>query len=153
MLRLSREIRVEWGHCDPARIVYNPNFYDWMEGGLLALLSVTGFDLATMIANDPDFRGTPLVRGDASFMAPARVGDLIEHHVEVSRWGGKSFDLSHRFTLGETTLLEGSQTRVWGRASPDNPASLAAVPVPDAVKAALSEDKVIRLSLRQETQV
>jgi 4-hydroxybenzoyl-CoA thioesterase len=58
-----------------------------------------------------------------------------------------------RFTLGETTLLEGSQTRVWGRASPDNPASLAAVPVPDAVKAALSKDKVIRLTLRQETQV
>eukprot|EP00163_Fabomonas_tropica_P006363 TRINITY_DN15933_c0_g1_i1.p1 TRINITY_DN15933_c0_g1~~TRINITY_DN15933_c0_g1_i1.p1 ORF type:complete len:112 (+),score=13.50 TRINITY_DN15933_c0_g1_i1:1-336(+) len=105
-----------------------------------------------MIAKDPDFRGTPLVRGDANFMAPARVGDLIVHHVEVSRWGTKSFDLAHSFTLGETTLLEGTQTRVWARANPDNPASLAAIPVPDAVKAALSENKTIRMTSHQETQ-
>lgn len=152
MLRLSREIRIEWGHCDPARIVYNPNYYDWMEGGLLALLSAAGFDLATMIAKDADFRGTPLVRGDASFMAPARAGDLIVHHVEVSRWGTKSFDLKHQFTLGDITLLEGSQTRVWARANPDIPSSLAAVPVPDAVKEALSENRTIRLTIHQETR-
>ena len=37
MLESHLDIRVEWGHCDPARIVvYNPNFYDWMEHGLLA---------------------------------------------------------------------------------------------------------------------
>ncbi|MEQ8286949.1 thioesterase family protein [Thalassospira sp.] len=152
MLRLSREIRVEWGHCDPARIVYNPNFYDWMEGGLLALFAAAGFDMAPMIAKDADFRGTPLVRGDASFMAPARVGDLIVHHVEVSRWGTKSFALHHRFTLDDATLIEANQTRVWARANPDNPQSLAAVPVPDVIKAALSEDKHIRQTIHQETR-
>jgi len=28
MLVCQLEIRVEWGHCDPAQIVYNPNFFD-----------------------------------------------------------------------------------------------------------------------------
>ncbi len=151
MLQLTREIRIEWGHCDPARIVYNPNYYHWMEGGLLDLFLVAGSDMAPIMKNDENFRGTPLVRGDAVFKAPARLGDLIVHHIAISRWGSTSFDVAHHFTLGDTTLLEASQTRVWARAHPEDPNGIIAVEIPENVRTALSQDISIHQSLHQET--
>ncbi len=31
MLVARRERKIEWGDCDPAKIVYNPRFFDWFD--------------------------------------------------------------------------------------------------------------------------
>jgi len=31
MIVARRERRVEWGDCDPARIVFNPRFFEWFD--------------------------------------------------------------------------------------------------------------------------
>ena len=148
MLESRLDIRVEWGHCDPARIVYNPNFYDWMEHGLMGLFQAAGLDLTAQVAADPDFRGTPLVRSEAVFRAPARVGDVLVLSTSVVRWGSSAFDVRHVFRLGETLVCEGLQTRVWGVTGADD--ALATAPVPGDVRAALSQDCVTHLRLRRE---
>ncbi len=145
MLESRRDIRVEWGHCDPARIVYNPNFYDWMEGGLLALFDAAQLDMPRMVIEMPGFRGTPLVKAEATFHAPARVGDVLTLSSRVTRLGGASFDVSHRFFRDETLLVEGAQTRVWGMAPPDEPDRLITARIPDEVRVALSEDRTSHL--------
>ena len=71
MLETRMEIRVGWGDCDPARIVYNPVFFDWMERGLLLLFHAASLP-ADGHARDPLFRGVPLVKSTATFHSPAR---------------------------------------------------------------------------------
>ncbi len=145
MLESRLDIRVEWGHCDPARIVYNPNFYDWMEAGLLALFDAAGVRMTRMVAEDPLFRGTPLVNGQAVFKAPARVGDLLVLSSQIKRLGEASFDVAHRFTRDDTLLVEAHQTRVWGRAPEGEPERLTTERIPQFVRDALSEARVSHL--------
>ncbi len=145
MLESRLDIRVEWGHCDPARIVYNPNFYDWMERGLVTLFEAAGLDLMGMVAEHPAFRGTPLVKGEAQFLSPARVGDVITLISRVERLGGASFDVSHRFVRGDTLLVEARQTRVWGMAADDDPDRLTTARIPQEVRDALSRPRTSHL--------
>ena len=116
MLDSRMDIRVEWAHCDPATIVDNPHYFDWMDRGVHRLFAADGFRLEQMVRADPDFRGVPLVRVSALFRAPARVGDLLTLSTRVARFGNRSFDLEHRFFLDSALIVEGAQTRVWGHA-------------------------------------
>ena len=145
MLESRMEIRVEWGHCDPARIVYNPNYHDWMEQGLVTLFEAAGLDLAGKLAEEPRFRGTPLVQGEAQYRAPARVGEIITLVSRVERFGGASFVIAHRFLRGDTVLVEARQTRVWGMAPEGDPDGLTTARIPDDVRARLSEPRTAHL--------
>ena len=62
MLDSRMDIRVEWAHCDPATIVYNPHYFDWMDRGVHRLFEAGGFRLEQMVRADPGFRGVPLAR-------------------------------------------------------------------------------------------
>ena len=92
----------------------------------------------------------PLVKASATFRAPARVGDLLTLSTRISRFGSRSFDLEHRFFLDDTLIVEGAQTRVWGHAAPGRPDALTAVVVPDEVRVALSESRVVHLCIREQ---
>jgi 4-hydroxybenzoyl-CoA thioesterase len=147
MLDSRMEIRVEWGHCDPATIVYNPHFFDWMDRGTHRLFEAAGFHLEQMTRADPEFRSVPLVRVSATFRAPARVGDRLTLSSRVSRFGSRSFDLEHRFLRCSELIAEGAQTRIWGRAAPGAPDKLSAIPLPAEVRAALAAPRVVHLRL------
>ena len=43
MLTATQRICVEWAHCDPAGIIFNPHYYIWMDSGTHALLQTAGF--------------------------------------------------------------------------------------------------------------
>ena len=148
MLECQIEIRVVWGDCDPAQIVYNPHFFDWMERGLSTLFETAGLGFADLIARQPDLRGTPLVRSHAEFHAPARIGDLIELSSKISRWGRSSFDIDHEFRLGDTVLVTASQTRVWSGVDADG--NMRGLPVPPEVRTALEEDRLVRYRIAPE---
>jgi len=150
MLDSRMDIRVEWAHCDPATIVYNPHYFDWMDRGVHRLFEAGGFRLEQMVREDPDFRGVPLVKVSATFRAPARVGDLLTLSTRIARFGNRSFDLEHRFFLEDALIVEGVQTRVWGHAAPGRPDALTAVVVPDEVRVALSESRVVHLCIREQ---
>jgi 4-hydroxybenzoyl-CoA thioesterase len=150
MLESRMEIRVEWAHCDPATIVYNPHFFDWMDRGTHRLFEAAGFRLEQITRADPDFRSVPLVRVSATFRTPARVGDRLVLATRIARFGSRSFDLDHRFFLADALIAEGAQTRIWGRAAPGAPDKLTAVPLPAEVRAALSAPRVANLRLTED---
>jgi len=145
-----QNIRVEWGHCDPARIIYNPNYFRWMETGVHLLFGAAGINLEQLTREDHDFRAVPLVNTEAAFLAPARIGDFVTHTVWISRWGPKAFDIEHRFSIKDRLLVKATQVRVWARALPDDPDSLRSIPVPQNVRAALSDARTVTLRMTFE---
>ncbi len=142
MLEVHLEILVEWGHCDPARIVFNPTFFVWMESGMGQLFSTAKHPMAEMTNDDPLFLGVPLLQTQANFQKPAKVGDIITLATSVSRWGTSSFDLSYRFFRGEDVLCTASQTRVWCYADGSHE-MIKAAPIPASFRDALSVDKKV----------
>jgi acyl-CoA thioesterase FadM len=129
-----RSILVHWGDCDPARIVFHPNFIRWMDEGFTEMMLSRGVDFAALQRADPQFRGAPLVDVRCGFRAPARFGEVVVHEVAAPAFSaGRSFRVAHRFLLPDGTLAaEGEQVRIWGR---EVDGTLRAVPMPEDIVA------------------
>lgn len=141
MLKARQRIRIEWAHCDPAKIIFNPHYYIWMDQGTHRLLEAAGFAFAEAVRTTP-FRGCVLVSSGATFVKPAVFADIIELETSVTRFGNKSFTVGHRFSRDGDTLATGEEVRVWGWTHPDDADRITSVPVPDDVRDMLSEDRV-----------
>src|SRR5215813_6768168 len=75
-LVFHRQFTVEWGHCDPAGIVFNSRFFeffDWSAWLMFeAALGVRPADLASRFG----IVGIPLVDAKARFLKPAKFNDV-----------------------------------------------------------------------------
>ena len=86
-----REKRVRFHHCDPAGIVFYPQYFvlfhelmeDWFREGL-------GLDYAEFVGGG---HGLPTVRVDCEFLAPNPMGDTIAFELAVERLGNSSLTL------------------------------------------------------------
>lgn len=137
MYSRSRQLEIEWGHCDPAGIVFNPRFFEMFDHSTAALLE------AALGMKKRDWRerfgavGIPMVASGARFLAPCRFGDVVTIESTVTRIGRSSFEIAHRLTGPSGVSVEATDTRVWTGRDPDDPERLKAVPLPEAVVAAL----------------
>ena len=149
MLTATQRIRVEWAHCDPAGIIFNPHYYIWMDSGTHALLQAAGFDLVGQIHSDELFRGCPLVASNMAFKRPLYFGDVTLCTSRVERFGNTSFVVAHEFTQGDNPdpVAIGNEVRVWGYSDADDPAKLLARAMPDEVRAMLSVEKTLDVSV------
>ena len=43
MFVARRERLIEWGDCDPARIVFNPRYFEWFDGCTAHVFASAGF--------------------------------------------------------------------------------------------------------------
>ena len=92
----ARTLTVEWGHCDPAGIVFNPRFFDFFDWSTALLCeAATGLPKAGMLARY-DLLGIPLVETGAQFLKPSRYGDRVEIVSTVVAVGRSSFTGRHR---------------------------------------------------------
>lgn len=144
MLQAQSRIRIEWGHCDPAKIIYNPHYYIWMDHSSHALLRLAGFDARDHL-DDPDFKACPLVTSSAQFHAPALLGDQLVLSTQVSKFGNSSFHVEHSFHRNDTLVCSGKEVRVWG--GTDEEGNLIAVPVPTWIREKLSVDEIHDVSV------
>src|SRR5580704_16752948 len=119
-----RQLTVEWSHCDPAGIVFNPRFFEYFDWGTWTLfeaaLGVRPPDLAAAFG----IMGLPLVDASARFIAPARFGDAVELTSQVSEFRRSSFDVTHQLFVRGALAVEGSETRVWAARDPADPAKM-----------------------------
>ena len=125
-----RQLTIEWGHCDPAGIVFNPRFFEFFDTGTWLLfeaaLGVKREDLASTF----NIMGIPLVDARAEFRKPAKFGDTIEIASRVSEFRRSSFDVEHRISVNGESAIEGGETRVWAARDKDNPEKIGAVAIP-----------------------
>lgn len=131
-------VKVEWGDCDGARIVFYPNFFRWMDAAAWAFFAGQGLDPAGLLARH-GHRGFPLVDARATFRKAARFGDTLEIETTLARWGGKSLELRHIFRNAGAVAVEGRETRIWGVSDPNDPERLRAGTIPPEIKALIRE--------------
>ncbi len=136
MLVARRERYVEWGDCDPARIVYNPRFFDWFDGCTAWLFETAGMNKAWLYANT-SFTGFPLVESRARFLKPSRFGDTVMIETTATDIRRSSFDIRHQLFNGGELSVEAFETRVWTGKHPDDANRLKSMPIPDDVIARL----------------
>jgi 4-hydroxybenzoyl-CoA thioesterase len=133
---LSRwQFRIEWGHCDPAGIVFDSRFFEFFDWGTWTLfekaLGVKPPDLAKTFG----IIGLPLAGSGARFLAPVRFGDVVVLTSQVKEFRSARFDVEHRLTVGDVLAVEGSETRVWATSDPADASRIKPVPVPEYVVA------------------
>ena len=128
-----RQLTVEWGHCDPAGIVFNSRFFeffDWSTWLLFeAALGVNKHELFNVF----DIIGIPLVGAGARFLKPIKFGDVVEISSNVSEFRRSSFDVQHRLSQQGELAVEGNETRVWAGRKADDPAEMKSKPIPAEV--------------------
>jgi 4-hydroxybenzoyl-CoA thioesterase len=130
----SRSVRIEWGDCDPAGIIFYPRYFNIFDASTAALFErALGMTMIRYL-KALDFAGHPLLRTRARFVRPTRYGDDVTVDSAIA-FGDSSFDIEHRLSLDSVTCVECSETRVWMARDPANPGGYKPVRVPDAVRA------------------
>jgi 4-hydroxybenzoyl-CoA thioesterase len=111
MLTNKRTVLVEFGHCDPSGIVYNPNYFIWFDFSVHALLARGNLSLKKMIA-EFGIDGIPVVEYKTKFLAPARWGDELLIETSVLNLHRCAFDIQHRVFNAGVLAAECVETRV-----------------------------------------
>ncbi len=126
----TRIVRIEWGDCDPAGIIFYPRYFEIFDASTAALfehaLGITKHRMFETL----EFAGWPLVRTQARFLKPTRFGDDVTVVTGVT-FGRTSFDIEHRLSLKGELCAECSEKRVW--TVRDAEGRLKSHPVPEAV--------------------
>ena len=130
---------VQWGDCDPAGIIYFPNYLRWVADGLTALFLDLGVDPTDSKDRDT-ITGLPSVNCSLSFHSPARYHDRITHEIRIARLGTKSLDVAHRFSRADACLAEAQERRVWAEMNIRD-GKLTAVPIPGDIRTMLEGNR------------
>lgn len=139
MLSHSRQLEIEFGDCDPAGIVYFPNYFRMFDASTAYLFEAAlKMKKIAWIARF-GIVGIPVVETGAAFSKPSRFGDVVTIASTIASFKRSSFEVTHQlFNAGELAI-EGRETRVWVATDPADPARLKSQRVPDEVIAAFSE--------------
>ena len=129
-------LRVTFGDCDPAEIVYFPNYFRWFDTAGREFFTACGIPGWQVTKATRGIIGTPLVDVQASFKAPATYGEDIEITTWIEEWRTKSFVFRHVARRGDTVLCESTEIRVFVIQDPDRPGGIKAIPIPEDIRAA-----------------
>jgi len=128
------DIEIHWGDCDPAVIVFYPNYFKWFDVSTTKLFDSVGLNLAELFKDD-HMVGIPILDAGAKFMRPSRFQDVITVESGIESWGRSSFRVKHTITNNGQVCVEGHEVRAWVVVDPNHPNGIKAEPVPEEVKA------------------
>jgi 4-hydroxybenzoyl-CoA thioesterase len=131
-------VKVQFGDCDPAGIVFFPNFSRWMDEASLAFFMACGVPPWRELVKTRGIIGTPLLEIHTTFKRPATYGETIEVHTSVEEWSAKTFRHRHVVKRGDTLLCEGTEVRAFCIRDPENADRIKAIPVPEDIRALCS---------------
>lgn len=128
------QVSVEFGDCDPAGIVYFPNFFRWFDISSRHFFAACGVPTWRETEKIIGIIGTPLVSTSANFMLPATYGENIEVHTSIAEWKNKSFVMEHVIRRGNDTLCESREVRIFAIRHPEDPARIKAIAAPEDIR-------------------
>jgi 4-hydroxybenzoyl-CoA thioesterase len=138
MLINRHNLRVEWGDCDAAGIVFYPRYFAWFDAATFHLFARTGLSMRALWERYGSV-GTPLVDVSARFIIPSRWGEDLVCESGVSEWGQSSFTVRHRLLKDGKIAVEGTEKRVWVVPHPTEKGRIKGAPIPREIVAALSD--------------
>lgn len=122
-------VRVRWMECDAQGIVYNGAYLGYLEIGQAEYYRNLGF--AIYIIPQSGYFDFAVVKSTQEFKAPAKVDEIIELHVRVSKIGSTSLTLNLEiYPEGSDRLLTSIETVYVGY----DAATESSRPVPDAIR-------------------
>ena len=124
---------IEWGHCDPAGIVFNSRFFEFFDHSTWLLFDAALGVKPNELAAAFGIIGIPLVDARANFLKPAKFGETIEIASRVREFRRSSFEVEHLITIGGDLAVEGGETRVWAARDSHDPEKIGAVAIPAEV--------------------
>jgi 4-hydroxybenzoyl-CoA thioesterase len=129
-------VTVEFGDCDPASIVFYPNYYRWFDAASHHLFNDAGLSVQ-QLRQQYGAVGLPLIETGAVYKRPACFGDRLEIESSVVECGGKSLRVQHLVRRNGDLLVDGFEIRFLGAPHPDDPKRLRALQIPDEIREAL----------------
>lgn len=132
MFEHHRRITVEWGDCDPAGIVFFPNYLKWFDDCASALFAAAGLRLQELFASH-GVVGIPVVDVRVTYKASAAFGDELLAKTSIIEIRRSSFVIQHRIYKRDILAVEGLVTRVWVGADASQKTSLKSRPLPPEV--------------------
>ena len=131
----THTVDVQFGDCDPAGIVFFPNFSRWMDAASLSFFMQCGVPPWRVLEKTRGIVGTPLLEIHTKFIKSVTYGETITVHTQVEEWREKVFVQLHRVTRGDELICEGRETRVFVKRDADDRDRLRAIAVPDDIRA------------------
>ncbi len=128
-------VRVEFGDCDPAGIVWFPNFFRWIDAASRHFFSTCGVPRWEETERTVGIIGTPLVDTQTKFLKTASYGDVLDIHTRIQEWRDKRFVQAYRVVRGDDVILECTEVRIFATRRTDGVNGIRAVAAPQEIRA------------------
>lgn len=106
----TSEIRVSFGDCDPAGIVFYPNYFRWTDALFHLFLDARAGGHARL-CKDIGAVGLGLMSVEMSFRSPVAPGQTLELRLDGLEWQDKSLRLSYSGHVGDRPAFRATETR------------------------------------------
>ena len=133
-------VDVTFGDCDPAGIVFFPNFSRWMDTASLSFFMQCGVPPWRELEKTRGIVGTPLLEINTKFVKSATYGETLTVTTHVEEWRAKVVVQMHRVTraradgTGDDLICEGREVRAFVKRDVDDRDRLRAIPVPEDIR-------------------
>jgi len=136
--QVTYTVRVEFGDCDPAGIVWFPNFFRWIDAASRHFFIECGVPPWHETEKTLGVFGTPLVDTHSKFLKTASYGDTLSVNVSVTEWRDKSFVQVYRIMRGDEAIMECEEVRIFAARRTDGKNGIRAVAIPPEIQALCS---------------
>ena len=132
-------VDVTFGDCDPAGIVFFPNFSRWMDTASLSFFMQCGVPPWRELEKTRGIVGTPLLEINTKFVKSATYGERLTVTTHVEEWRAKVVVQMHRITRarpdgGVDLICEGREVRAFVKRDEHDRDRLRAIPVPEDIR-------------------
>ena len=134
MLETKITLEIGWGDCDPARIVFYPNYFRWFDQSTHKLFEFAGIAMGDLL--DQHGGILPIVDVQASFKAPSRFGERIEISSSICEWKERTLKVLHQVHNAGVLTVEGYEMRAWVIPDESHPRGLRSETIPEILKSA-----------------
>jgi 4-hydroxybenzoyl-CoA thioesterase len=128
----TRTVRIEWGDCDPAGIIFYPRYFEIFDTSTTVLFETALGMTKRRFLVAHAFAGYPVLTTRAQFIRPTTFGDTVQVSSTIT-FGTSSFGVEHELSRDGEICAKGQEKRVWVVRDPADPAKLKSHPIPQAV--------------------
>ena len=108
-IKHSCEIVITFGDCDPAGIVFYPNFYRFIDRTFHDWLRQWGSH--NKLAESVDSLALGLIDCGASFHHVVRDGDILQVNLFITEWRRKTFKVEYEAYVNDVLCLTAYEVR------------------------------------------
>jgi 4-hydroxybenzoyl-CoA thioesterase len=106
----TTEIRVSFGDCDPAGIVYYPNFFRWADG-LFHLYLQGRAEGHQAVCQRIGSLGLGLMSAGMQFRSPVAPGQILSLSIVSLVWSERSFEVQYAGAVDGRQAISGTEKR------------------------------------------